>query len=325
MDDNFIHPASDLPNECEIRDARAPDTHAPDTNLTPNIAKADVPTIPSFVTVAEKFADEFWTSATTAHTTGSPSTTPHAESPTDPFEFVPSPGCSEDSSSKSNADLIEHHEAAGTAAHPCSQDMLLHSNAEGYIEAGAPDVERMPTEDYADGQLDEGLPLAPSDTVWGPSSPPDPLPTPESLALAGLPTPAQAEVDAAWPAPSTDNTTVVDTWGVGISAASDTNYGDTCSADNKATVADAWGNEVKRDNAFNTGWSGGGGRKSDNGRSGDQGYGRGGFRRDRPLWQPPESDGGWDGFRKCGGYVNDCHPYARIFSFFIVPMCTPQT
>ena len=308
----FIYPTSDLndlPGECKVQDANNPGTHALDTDLTAETPNANVPTIPSFVTVAEKFADEFWTSATTTHTaTASSFTTSHAESPTDPFEFVPSPDRIEDSGSKSTGDLItEHHETASTTAHPCSDDMVNYSSAEGEVGACALDGE----------QIGQGLPPVLSDTAWGPSYL---LPTPESLALANQSTPAQEEVDAAWPAPSNDSTNAADTWGVGITAVPDTNSGDAWGTDSKPTAV---GNEAKGDNA-NNGWSGGEGWKTDKTRTDNQGYGRGGFRRDRPFWQPPESDSGWDGFRKRSGYVGGCGLYTRSFPFFIKLIYIPQ-
>ena len=160
----------------------------PDTN-------ADAPTIPSIATIAEKFADEFWTSATTTESAiASPSTTPHVESPTDSFEFVASPSCREGHCSKSNRDLIEHHEETRDAC----------SNAEGEVETCAPDVAQIPGEDDANKHIDKAPPLVPSSASYPP--------TPESLALATHPTPAQEEVDMAWLAPSNDNMNAADTW-----------------------------------------------------------------------------------------------------------------
>jgi hypothetical protein len=81
------------------------------------------------------------------------------------------------------------------------------------------------------------------------------------------------------------------------------NPGDAWGSNNEATAADTWGAEVKGDNS-NNGWKDSGGWKSNKGGTDDRGYGQGGFRRDRPFWQPPERDGGWEGFRKRGGYVS---------------------
>jgi len=150
-------------------------------------------------------------------------------------------------------------------------------------------------------------PQVPSVILLDPSSAPDPPPTPESVSLAAQPTPTQEEVEEAWPAPSNDNMNAADTWGFGTVAAPDINPGDTWGSNNEATsadnAADTWGTEAKGENA-NTSWKDGGGWKSDRGESNDRGYGNGGFRRDRPFWQPPERDGGWEGFRKRGGYVS---------------------
>ena len=110
-----------------------------------------------------------------------------------------------------------------------------------------------------------------------------------------------------------------DTWGIGTIAALDTNSDDSWGLNNGATAADAWGTEVNGDNRY-TGWSGGGGLKSDKDRSNARGYGKEGFRRDRPLWHPPERDGGWEGFRKRGGYVYDRLIYAIPLPGFIILM-----
>jgi hypothetical protein len=312
MDEMCIYPTRALPGEGDVQDSSNPESPASDTELTRDIANADAPTIPSFLTVAEKFADEFWTSATTTETaTVSPSTIPNPESPTDPFEFVPSPGCSDDDGSKSNGDLI--HEETHTT----------HPNAEGEVGAGAPNVEQIPSEVDADKQIDDASPIVPSAIPLDPSGTSDSSPTPEPLALAARPTPAQEEVDAAWPTPSNDVINAADAWGIGTIATPGTNPGDSWGPNNDATAADTWGTEAKGDKA-NNGWSGGGGWKSNKGKSDDQSYGKGGFRRDRPLWQPPERDGGWEGFRKRGGYVGDSHVYPGSLPWFIMLMCTLQ-
>ena len=302
--ESFLYPTSD-------QSASNSEAHASGIDLPAEMTNASVPTIPSFATVAERFAAEFWKSATTARTaTASPSTTPHGESPPAPFESVPPPYTTEDSGSKSTGDLIEHLEEASIASHPCSGDTADYPSAEGEAEAGDSEVEQMATEDEADEQLGQGLPLVPSDTAWSSSNTSCVLPTPESLALADQPTPAPEEVDAAWPAPSNDNADAADAWGTVITPVPNANYSDTWGTDSKPTAAANEANGVDADN----GWSGGGGWKSDKARNDDQGYVKGGFRRDRPFWQPPESDGGWDGFRKRTGYV------APSISFFIKPI-----
>ena len=143
----------------------------------------------------------------------------------------------------------------------------------------------MPLEHAADEQIDERVPLTPSGTVWDPSSTCDPYPSADSVAVAEPPTPSQQEVDAAWPAPSTDNADTVDTWGAGITVVADKTSGDPWGASNAATAPNTWVAEAKGGNA-NNGWSSGGGQKSN-----DRGYGGGGPRRGRPFWQPPEVDG----------------------------------
>ena len=65
------------------------------------------------------------------------------------------------SSSKSTGDLIEHHEQASTASHPCSGDAAGYPTAERVAELGALEVEQMATEEEADEQIGLGLPLAP--------------------------------------------------------------------------------------------------------------------------------------------------------------------
>ena len=278
----------------------------PDTNLSPHIHNADLPTdaptdpptIPSFLTVAERFADEFWTSAIATKTAvASPATTPHvenAESPTDPFEFIPSPCCSEGDGSKSNGDLIEFHEETHTAC----------SNAEREAETCIPEVEQTMSEIDAEKQIDKASPLVPSSVLLDPSGTYDAPPTPESVSLAAQHTPSQEEVDEAWPAPSNDNMNAADTWGVGTIAVPDTNPDDMWGSKNEVAAAGAWGTET-RGECPNNDWKGAGGWKDDKERSEDRGYGTGGFRRDRPFWQPPERDGGWEGFRKRGGCVGD--------------------
>ena len=307
MHETFTYPTSAgaLPSEGDLQDTSKPETPAPDTNLTPYIQSADAstdaptepPTIPSFLTVAERFADEFWTSAITTETSiASPATTPHVEnveSPTDPFEFIPSPGCSEDDGSKSNGDLIEFHEETHTTP----------SNAEQEVETHIPELENNLSETDADKQVDKVSPLNPSGILLDPSSTYDLPPTPESVSLAAQPTPSQEEVDEAWPAPSNDND-AADTWGVGTIAAPNANPDDMWGSNNEAATAVAWGTETKGE-CPNNDWKGSGGWQDDQGRSDDRGYGKGGFRRDRPFWQPPERDGGWEGFRKRGGYVGD--------------------
>ena len=130
--------------------------------------------------------------------------TPHAGNPTDPFEFVPSPGRIEDCSNKSTGGLVQSLEEATTAARPCSEDTADHFNTEGEAEGVGPDVEhrRLKTEQTGT-----------SKTLCV-------LPTPESLALADPPTPALEEVDAAWPAPSNGNADVAGAWGTGVTALS---------------------------------------------------------------------------------------------------------
>ena len=269
----------------DVQETSNLETPATNTSLTPEITNADVPSIPFFPTITEKFADEFWTSATTTETIVPPSTTPHAGSPTDPFEFIPSPGCSEGDGSKSNGDLIEHHEGTHTT----------HSNTEGQVDARAPDVKHI--DSYG------ALPLVPSVIDLDPSSASDPTPTPESVSLAAQLAPTQEEVEEAWPAPSNDNMNAEDAWGLGTITTPDTNPGDAWGSNSEAIAADSLGIEVKGDNTNND-WGGGGGWKSDKGKGDDRGHGKGGFRRDRPFWQPPERDGGWEGFRKRGGYVD---------------------
>ncbi len=300
------YPTSALPSEGDVQVTSNPETPGPDANLTPHIDNADAPTdaptepptIPSFLTVAEKFADEFWTSAITSETAiASPSTTPHAEnaeSPTDPFEFIPSPGCSDDDGSKSTGDLIECHEEPRTT----------HSNAEQEVEARILDVEPMPSENDAHKRIDKASPLVLSDVLLDPLSTTDSPPTPESLSLAAQLTPSQEEVDEAWPAPSNDNMNAADAWGVGTIAAPDANPDDAWGSNNEATAAATRGTETKGESP-NNGGEGGGGWKNNTKRSDDRGYGQGGFRRDRTFWQPPERDGGWEGFRQRGGYVGD--------------------
>jgi len=61
--------------------------------------------------------------------------------------------------------------------------------------------------------------------------------------------------------------------------------------------------EPRRRGCPNNGGKGTGGWKGDKERIGDLGHGKDGFRRHQPFWQPPEWDGGWEGFRKRGGYV----------------------
>jgi hypothetical protein len=279
--------------------------------VTPDITDADAPTIPSFVTVAEQFADEFWTSATAPNT----AITLLSPTPTNPLDFATSAGCSGDSGSKLEEDLTKHQKA-GTPGHINSNDVIVQSIAEKDIDASTSNVERMLGEDSVDEQINTDVPVVISDTAWGPSSTPDPTPTPESLAFAEQSTPTQGEIDAAWPAPSIGDTNAADSWGVGDTAAPDTKAGYTWGVANDAPAADAWGTETKGD-TFNSGWSGGGGWKRDQDAGGrDQGFNRGGFRRNRSFWQPPESDGGWDGFRMRGGLgnggcVGDCSPYAR--------------
>ena len=124
---------------CEVQETSDLESRASDTNLTPDTADADAPTIPSFVTIAEKFADEFWNSATT--TTQTP-TASHAGSPTGLFELVSLSGCGEDDGSMPNGDLIEHHEEASTST---TGPTVIDSNAEGEAEV-LPDVERVLTE-----------------------------------------------------------------------------------------------------------------------------------------------------------------------------------
>ena len=302
IEETFNYPTSAFPSEGSPQDTSNPETPAPDTNWTPHINNADAstdpPTIPSFLTVAEKFADEFWTSAITSETViASPSTTPHAEnaeSPTDPFEFIPSPGCSEDDGSKSTGDLIEYQE----------ESRPTHSNAEPEVEACIPDVEPVPSENDADKQIDKASPLVPPGAFLGASSIIDSLPTPESLSLAAQPTPSQEEVDEAWPAPSNDNMNAADTWGVGTIAAPATNSDDGWGSNNEANAARTRGTETKGEYPNDSG-KGGGGWKVDTERGDDRCYSMGGFPRDRPFWQPPERDGGWEGFRKRGGYVGD--------------------
>lgn len=292
MGDTFVYPTSTSPSVCDVQETSSLETSATNTSLTPEITNADVPSIPFFPTIAEKFADEFWTSATTTEAIALPSTTPHAESPTDPFEFVPSPGCSEDDGSKSNGDLIDHHEKTHTT----------HSNTEGQVDAyGA-------------------SPLVPSVILLDASSASDPTPTPE-FSLAAQLAPTQEEVEEAWPAPSNDNMNTEDAWGLGTIATPDTNRGDTWGSNNEAIAADSLGIEVKGDNANND-WRGGGGWKSDQGKNDDRGYGKGGPRRDRPFWQPPERDSGWEGFRKRGGYVGHSSYLCWISRCFIMIMCT---
>jgi len=180
------------------------------------------------------------------------------------------------------------------------------------------DVARIPGGDDANNQIDKASPLVPTVLLSDPSSASYST-TPESLALAAQPTPAQEEVDMAWPAPSNDNMNAADTWGVGTIAGLDTNPDDPWGLNNGATAAGAWGAEVKGDNPY-PGWSGGGGLKSDKDRSNARGYGKEGFRRGRPLWQPPERDCGWEGFRKRGGYVCDRLIYAIHPPGFMVLM-----
>ena len=302
IEETFDYPTSALPREVDVQDTSNPETPAPDTNLTLHINSADAPTdpptIPSFLTVAERFADEFWTSAITSETAvTSPSPTPraeNAESPTDPFEFIPSPGCSEDDGNQSTGDLIEYHEE------PCT----THANAEPEVEARVLDVEPVPHENGADKQIDKTSPLVPSGAPLDAAGTTDSLLTPESLSLAAQPTPSQEEVDEAWPAPSNDNMNAADTWGVGTTEAPATNPDDGWSSNNEATAAGPRGTETKGESP-NNGGKGGGGWKVDTERGDNRGYGMSGFRRDRPFWQPPERDGGWEGFRKRGGYVGD--------------------
>ena len=136
------------------------------------MTEANVPTIPSFATVAERFAAEFWTSATTARTaTASPSAARHAENPTDPFEFVPSPDCIEERSNKSTGDLVGSLEEATIPVHriPAAKlDTADHFNTKGGAEGVAPDVEQLPIEDRVDEQFDESSPPVPSDTAGAP-------------------------------------------------------------------------------------------------------------------------------------------------------------
>ena len=158
--ETFIYPTNIPPgtgegNVLDTSNSGKPEA-PPDTN-------PDAPSIPSIATIAEKFADEFWTSATTTESAiASPSTTPHVESPIDSFEFVASPGCSEDHSSKPNRDLIEHHEEMRTTC----------SNAEGEVETCAPDIAQIPGEDNATKQIDKASPLVPSVLLSDPREPP---------------------------------------------------------------------------------------------------------------------------------------------------------
>ena len=150
--ESFLFPPSD-------QSASNPEAHASGIDLIAEMTNANVPTILSFATVAERFAAEFWTTTRTA--TASPSTTPHAEGPTDPFESSPPPDPIGDSSSKSTGDHIEHHEEASTASHPCTGDAAGYPTAEGETEVGDLEVEQMATEDEPDVQIVHDLPLVP--------------------------------------------------------------------------------------------------------------------------------------------------------------------
>ena len=113
---------------------------------------------------------------------------------------------------------------------------------------------------------------------------------------------------------NTDAADAADAWGTGITGITvvpNTNYGDTWGTDSKPTAA---GNEANGHSA-NNGWSGDGGWKGDKASNDDHGYVTGAFRRD---WQPFESDGGRDGFRKVSRYVAHSFSFS-VFITLIIP------
>ena len=100
MGETLTWPTSALPSEGDVQDISNPETPTPGTSLTPHSNNAGAPTDPPRSTVAERFADEFWTSAiiTTPQRLPSPpylslpvaenaENAENAESPTDPLKL----------------------------------------------------------------------------------------------------------------------------------------------------------------------------------------------------------------------------------------------